>query len=128
MSFPSCLRCRTRTHAFDHARIMHITYITIVLAPDQAVDAEIIWQTIEIGQERKQHEYGSEYSHCDQDQRIGIRRSVVGRDLVPEGVEPEPRLPRVVAGFVHHPPLGTQQRDVSANAPRVKQAAFRPDG
>src|SRR5258706_9509361 len=31
------------------------------------------------------------------------------RSLVPEGVEPEPRLPRVVAGLVHHSPLRTQQ-------------------
>ena len=84
----------------------------VVLAPDQTVDAEVIWQTIEIGYERDQHEYGREYAHREQHQCIGIRGKrigIVGRDLVPEGVEPEPCLPRVVAGLVHHSPLRTQQ-------------------
>ena len=30
-------------------------------------------------------------------------------DLIPEGVEPEPHLPGVAAGLVHHPPLGAEQ-------------------
>ncbi len=73
------------------------------------MDAEVIRQTIEIGQEGEQHEDGGEEAHRDQHQCIGVRRGVVGRDLVPEGVEPEPRLPRIVAGLVHHSPLRTQQ-------------------
>src|SRR5579859_8122145 len=101
-----CLWCWTRTHA---EAMVFGPRVMIVLAPDQAVDAEVVWQTIEIGQIGEQHEEGREYSHGDQDQRIGIWRGVVRRYLVPEGIEPEPRLPRIVARLVHHSPLRPQQ-------------------
>ncbi len=77
----------------------------IVLAPDQAVDAEGIGQAIEIGQVGEHHEQGGQDRHREPYQHIPVRRAIIGRDLVPEGVEPEPYLPRIIASFVHHPPI-----------------------
>src|SRR5713226_5409793 len=54
--YPSLLRRRTRTRAFDLTPGMYVTHVAIVLAPDQAMDAEIIREKIEVRQEWEQHE------------------------------------------------------------------------
>src|SRR5260221_13088690 len=51
--YPSLLRRRTRTRPFASVFGLHVM---IVLAPDQAVDAEVIRQTIKVRQEGEQHE------------------------------------------------------------------------
>ena len=100
--------CR-RTRVCDLPYCLHIPHVSIVLAPDQTVDAEVVRQTIDIGQVGKYHEEGREDAHRDHDQGIDIRRGVVGWDLIPEGIEPEPRRSGLVASLVHHPPLCPQQ-------------------
>src|SRR5579859_883632 len=81
------------------------TNIPIILPPDQPVDAEIIGQPIEKGQEWEEYQEGGEYPHRDQDKRISIGRAIIGGDLIPQRIEPEPRLPWIIARLVHHAPL-----------------------
>jgi hypothetical protein len=50
---------------------------------------------------------------------INVRRGPEPRQLVPERVEPEPRLARVAARLVHHAPLGAGEMVVLRDAREV---------
>src|SRR6476661_2477714 len=84
-------------------------HASVVIAPDQPVDAEVPRQPPQAGYERDADEGETEQAHQGEDQRVRVDRGIEGRDLVPEGVEPEPHLAGIAARLVHHSPLRTEQ-------------------
>src|SRR6266704_3980715 len=74
----------------------------VVLAPDQPVHPAQARDGAHAGDERHQYQQHAEHHHQRPDLGVGVVGRGERRDLVPEGVEPEPGLARVPAGLVHH--------------------------
>ena len=81
--------------------------VAVVVAPDESVKGNPAGDRPKSRDERHEHQQQSEHHHQTPDQRIGVVRLGERRHLVPEGVEPHPRLARGVADLVHHAPLVT---------------------
>src|SRR6266540_3656397 len=81
--------------------------ITTVI--EQMLDGEPPRDRTDAGDERHQDQRCREDEHDPPDQGIGVARGGERLDLVPEGVQPQPRLPWPVPGLVHHAPLLTEQ-------------------
>src|SRR4051794_953370 len=78
---------------------------TPVVPPDQAVDPEVLRQGAQAGNPRQADEPDAEQDHQPPDLDVRVVRRREGRDLVPEGVEPQPWLTGIVARLVHDAPL-----------------------
>ena len=96
----------------------------VVVAPDQPVDAEVPRQASKARDEGDADERETEHHHQGEDLRVGVLRGVEGRDLVPEGVEPEPDLPRIAARSRSSFPTGRR----AGAAPRRGSSKKPPAG
>src|SRR5450759_3061490 len=83
--------------------------LPVVLPPDEPVHAEVTRQRTQTGDERQADEDEGQDGHQPPHQRIGVVGGGERLDLIPERIEPQPRLARPAAGLVHHPPLVTAE-------------------
>src|SRR5579862_1931155 len=97
----------------------------VVVTPDQAIYRHVERHRTHARDERDADERQREQGHDRPDLRIRICRRGKRWYLVPEGVEPKPRLPRVVAGLVHHSPLTAEQMLLRSQALQI--AAVREE-
>src|SRR5450755_3655887 len=75
------------------------------VAPDEAVDRDQPWDVTQAGDERySQQQYRGHAGHVDRD-HVDVGGIGPAWDLVPQRVQPEPRLAGVAAGLVHYAPL-----------------------
>jgi len=79
--------------------------ISVVLSPNESIYARLAWDRPDSGQERNKNQSEGEQHHDSPYQYVGVAARTEWRNLVPEGVEPQPRLTGVVARLVHHAPL-----------------------
>ncbi len=88
------------------------------------------WCSIEPRNPGQQQQRQREHDGRGHDQRIRVRRAGIGRDLIPQRIEPEPGLTGIIAGLVHHAPLRADEMEArrrrgqgrgleEENAPRV---------
>src|ERR1019366_4569429 len=79
----------------------------VPVAPDQTVNWDQAGDVSQTGDERYgEEEDGRRPGQVDGNE-VDVGGAAEARNLVPQGVEPEPGLTGVAAGLVHDPPLGT---------------------
>src|SRR5579875_2500313 len=83
--------------------------LVVVASPDQAVQGDEPGDGAQSRYERdEQEQHGGQARQVDRyEVHVGGGREA--RDVVPELVEPQPRLAGVAAGLVHDPPLVTEE-------------------
>src|SRR6266480_6455361 len=80
-----------------------------MLAPDELVDRDSAWNVAYAWDERDADEGEAEDAHHQHHEDIRVFGGLKWFDLIPDGVEPQPRLARVAARLVHHSPLVAEQ-------------------
>src|ERR1700694_991263 len=98
-------RARRRSRRRYRAARWRRSLLCIVRAPDQAIDRYPARNVAQAGDERDEDEPKAEDCHREYDKQVGVGSARVWRDLIPEGIQPEPGLSGIPAGLVHHAPL-----------------------
>src|ERR1035441_3330347 len=81
----------------------------VVLSPDHSIDASLTRYGAQPRDKGHEEQHDRQRHHETPDENVSVAARVEGRDLVPEGVQPQPGLAGVVARLVHHAPLITRE-------------------